>query len=69
MTSFLLILSLAAQLQVATLQYVVAPAPPLNSLFPGVVVLTAEPGSGGEVQSVSAVAGGGPFLESSISAV
>src|SRR5262249_22499245 len=60
---------LTAQPQVATLQYAVAPAPPLNSLFADVVVLKAEPGSGGEVQSISALAGSPPFLESAISAV
>ncbi|PYS37207.1 MAG: hypothetical protein DMG14_22105 [Acidobacteria bacterium] len=67
--SQLLVLWLIAQPQAATLKYAGAPAPPLNSPFAGVVILKADRGASGDVQSITALAGAAPFLEASISAV
>src|SRR5579864_4996929 len=52
-----------------TLTNAVPPAPPLNSLVTGAVVLVLTPNSGGAAQNISAFAGASPFVQPSIDAV
>jgi TonB family protein len=57
------------QAQLPTLRYVVPPVPPAATPSAGVVVLVAQPGASGDIQSLSVLAGPQPFLEASVAAV
>ena len=70
-TVFTILLSLLSglQSQLPTLRSAIPPAAPVTTPFAGVVVLIAQAGANGDVQSVSALAGPQPFLNSSVAAL
>jgi TonB family protein len=65
----LLALLLLWQAPLPTLRSAVPPAAPMTTPFAGVVVLVAQPGATGDLQTLSVLVGPQPFLDASVAAV